>query len=297
MKNSFTRDTADKLTNLGLGKMYLIKKWLEKYMGDQMYSINDDLTIDVHSVVILDNQQVNDFPEYINFNVADDTFSLTGNNFTTLRGCPKIVNGNFYCNYNKLTTLDYAPEVKEFFICNENEISQETILKSIKNIKYGREFLSDHGRFDSNHILKFKEPVNESFLRNKDKLTSLNIGKVSLIKKWLEKYGIENYIINDNLTIDVNGECYLAELELAANMVVTKSDGEISELPEYINFGKIRGYFSVQDNKLSSTRGFPNEIGGACVFTNNKFSKSTIDNYINDTMIGGMIRTDHYNIK
>ena len=50
------------------------------------------------------------------------------------------------------------------------------------------------------------ETLKEGFLRK-----NLGLGKEVLIKKWLDKYNIKNYTINDDLTIDVNGSVYLTE--------------------------------------------------------------------------------------
>ncbi|NCP98095.1 hypothetical protein GW796_07220 [archaeon] len=39
------------------------------------------------------------------------------------------------------------------------------------------------------------------------------------IEKWLYEYGIEKYIINDNLTIDVNGDVDLSDKDLIEILV------------------------------------------------------------------------------
>lgn len=49
-------------------------------------------------------------PDYINFNICEGHFTIQRLGLTTLRGCPKIVYGNFNCNDNNLTTLDFFPE-------------------------------------------------------------------------------------------------------------------------------------------------------------------------------------------
>lgn len=83
----------------------------------------------------------------------------------------------------------------------------------------------------------------------KDKLTNLGIGQKAPIKAWLDEYKIENYIINDDLTIDVNGS-------------VNISDMWIEEFPSYIRFGIVTGDFDSNNNELISLIGCPRTIGG-----------------------------------
>ena len=48
-------------------------------------------------------------------------FYCSGNELTSLEGCPKEVGGSFYCNSNQLTSLEGAPkEVGGDFECVEN---------------------------------------------------------------------------------------------------------------------------------------------------------------------------------
>jgi len=62
-----------------------------------------------------------------------------------------------------------------------------------------------------------------------------------------KKYGIENYTINSDGTIDVDGNVYLY-------------DSELSELP--LKFGKVSGYFDCAFNKLTTLEGCPQSVGG-----------------------------------
>ena len=62
-----------------------------------------------------------------------------------------------------------------------------------------------------------------------------------------EKYNIENYTINSDGTVDVNGDVYLS--------------GEgLTKLP--LNFGKVTGDFDCYNNKLTTLEGGPREVGG-----------------------------------
>ncbi len=61
------------------------------------------------------------------------------------------------------------------------------------------------------------------------------------------KYGIENYIINPDGSIDVDGDVYLSYTEL-------------TELP--LKFNRVCGDFSCTANELTSLEGSPNYVGG-----------------------------------
>jgi hypothetical protein len=80
---------------------------------------------------------------------------------------------------------------------------------------------------------------------------NLGIGMVARIEKWLNENYIKNYTINDDLTIDVKGDVDLHRY------------GE-RELPEYIQFGKIKGNFDIYSSSdLISLRGCPREVSGS----------------------------------
>jgi len=66
------------------------------------------------------------------------------------------------------------------------------------------------------------------------------------IENWLNKMKIENFIINNDLTVDVDGD-------------VDISDKKLIEIP--VQFNEIKGWFSCSDNKiLQSLKGCP-QIG------------------------------------
>lgn len=66
------------------------------------------------------------------------------------------------------------------------------------------------------------------------------------VKSWLDKMEIQNYTINDDLTVDVNGDVILDEHDL-------------TEIP--IQFGRVERYFSCSYNKLTSLKGGPVYVG------------------------------------
>ena len=80
-----------------------------------------------------------------------------------------------------------------------------------------------------------------------------------MIEKWLDEYSIKDYTIKDDFIIDVKGSVRL----LAKNLV---------ELPDYIQFGVVKGNFDCSSNKLTSLKGCPKEVSG---FFNCSYNKLT----------------------
>jgi hypothetical protein len=93
-----------------------------------------------------------------------------------------------------------------------------------------------------------KEHINEIFTEDSDPIHDMSIGSRRLIEKWLKKYKIKKYVINNDMTIDVYGEIYL-------------NHKSIKKFPNYIQFGHIiNGYFSVEWCNMKSLRGCPYTI-------------------------------------
>ncbi len=67
------------------------------------------------------------------------------------------------------------------------------------------------------------------------------------IENWLKKYEIKNYTINNDLTVDVDGDVYLYYKKL-------------KQIP--IKFDIIKGYFNCSNNYLTSLDFCPKEVGG-----------------------------------
>jgi hypothetical protein len=123
---------SDPLDSLGVGKKVLITKWLDE-MGVKNYIINDDYTIDVEYSVHLYNKNLEKFPEYIQFNKVYIYFSVRNNHLISLKGCPKIVGGDFYCDNNNLTSLEGCPiEVGYSFHCQNNK--EQFTEKYVRNL-------------------------------------------------------------------------------------------------------------------------------------------------------------------
>jgi len=68
----------------------------------------------------------------------------------TLKGSPKIIKGNFYCNNNKLELLEYGPnEVYNDYSCSNNKLTtlkgSPNIVKGIFNCSYNQLKSLDYG--------------------------------------------------------------------------------------------------------------------------------------------------------
>jgi hypothetical protein len=93
-----------------------------------------------------------------------------------------------------------------------------------------------------------KESLGQTFTRGTDdKLSSIGIGKRGMIKNWLDKYGILNYTINEDDSIDVSGNVRLIDLGL-------------NEFPDYIQFGDVIGSFWMYRNNFTSLKGCPTYV-------------------------------------
>ena len=93
-----------------------------KKYGIKNYTINDDGSIDVYNSVHIDSKKLKKLP--LKFNKIDGDFYCNCNRLTSLKGCPKEVNGDFNCFINKLTSLKYCPkEVYGNFTCYSNKIT------------------------------------------------------------------------------------------------------------------------------------------------------------------------------
>ena len=106
-KNTFTRDSGDKLSNLGIGKILQIKTWLEEHDVTN-YSLNSDLSIDVLQSLDFSYDEI-EFPSYIKFRKVLGDYRLKHCDIESLIGGPEIVTGTFYCINTTVKNFDGAP--------------------------------------------------------------------------------------------------------------------------------------------------------------------------------------------
>ena len=104
-------------------KKRMIEEWLKEY-NIKNYTINDDLTIDVNGFVFLNKENLKEFPDYIQFGVVKGFFDCSFNKLTSLEGAPEKVGEAFSCNHNRLTSLEGAPKrVRRSFNCDHNKLT------------------------------------------------------------------------------------------------------------------------------------------------------------------------------
>lgn len=117
------------LRNIGVGKIRLIEQWIEKNLGlrPSQWRINKDFTITVNGSVIIEDEEMTELPEYIQFSKVKYDFKLYCPNLVSLRGCPKKVGRDFTCSDTKISTLDGCPEEVSDFRC--------AICKNLKSLK------------------------------------------------------------------------------------------------------------------------------------------------------------------
>ena len=115
--------SRDPLPSLNIGITPKIIAWLNLYYIKD-YMINDDLTIDVYGDVILTNNDIIEFPEYIKFNNITGRFLCDYCLLKNLKGCPTSVGGSFYCDHNHLINLAGCPEkIGGTFVCTFNHLT------------------------------------------------------------------------------------------------------------------------------------------------------------------------------
>jgi hypothetical protein len=116
--------------NLGVGQVTLIKKWIEENCEIRgNYTINDDMEIDVDGEVSIKGENIENFPDYIQFGDVKYGFYICGEPrgpkttmapINTLRGCPYSC-GSFICSLLSIKSLEYCPHTVKFnFICSQN---------------------------------------------------------------------------------------------------------------------------------------------------------------------------------
>jgi len=113
--------------------MKILKK-IKKYFGNTEidkickkykivnYTINSDNSVDVDGDVKLWDKKLTSIP--LNFNIVNGDFNCGWNLLTSLKGCPVRVGNGFSCYDNNLTSLQYSPQYMENgdFSCGDNKI-------------------------------------------------------------------------------------------------------------------------------------------------------------------------------
>lgn len=121
----------DFFDNLGIGEEKQIRDWLESHKV-RNYTINNDLTIDVHGKV----EVYEDLPDYIQFNNIYGSFVALFEYVTSMKGFPRYVEKSFFISNTNIETLDNCPEeVNDFEVIRNKKLKKiESLPKKINGI-------------------------------------------------------------------------------------------------------------------------------------------------------------------
>lgn len=89
------------------------------------------------------------------------------------------------------------------------------------------------------------------------------------VKDWLDEMEVLNYTINDDLTVDVDGD-------------VDMGYKRLTEIP--VQFGVVKGDFDINNNKLTSLKGCPNRVENSFFCNRNELT----------SLEGGPMYVDNY---
>ena len=204
------------------------------------YTITPWNAIDVNGDINLNGERLSELP--LQFNVIYGNFYCSGNQLTTLKGCPIKVTGNFYCYDNNLTDLEYCPKkVGGNFDCSNNELtSLKGCPDKVKGFHCGWNNLKNLNGCPS--------VVTNDFYCSMNSLTTLEYTP-------------------DSIGFDFKAESnMLTTLENIPNCLdAYLNNNEITSLKS--NKSKIKGCLHLLDNKINHIDGFKLDIGGV-IFTN-----------------------------
>ena len=103
-------------------------------------------------------------------------------------------------------------------------------------------------KFNYTQMIKLvREYINEKFAEETDSVHDMGIGKPLLIRKWMEKQGIEKYTINPDQTVDMPNLPF--------------HDKQLDKIPDFIQFNHVNE-IQFYESGLTSTRGFPKTVNG-----------------------------------
>lgn len=109
-----------------------------------------------------------------------------------------------------------------------------------------------------NYMKSIKEYLNEGLIKRQ-----AGMDMRTKIEAWLNEHNVQNYTINDDLTIDYHPEVLHGSKDRFYMVNLQKYNEP--ELPDYIQFGEVGGTFLVSYSQISSLRGFPKKCLRLCL--------------------------------
>ena len=105
------------------------------------------------------------------------------------------------------------------------------------------------------------QKVYEKFTEDSDPIEDMSIGIRAKIKKWCKEMWIDDYFINDDMSIDVFYDVTFNMGDMYPRRGHHKGFQGV-ELPDYIQFGTVHGDFKCQASGLKTLRGVPYYVKG-----------------------------------
>lgn len=190
-------------------------------------NVSSDGSIIAATHVNLANKGLRYLP--IKFNACFGDFNVSENQLSSLIGVPQNISGFFNCSNNNLSTLDYFPRTARSVDVRNNKAKF-----TIEQVKATCQVTGNIFAFD---LEIEKQKIKE------------------ILQYYLITYYSTNYTINDDLTVDIEGDVDLRGSLLTANNIPI-----LDKIP--VQFGKVTGSFNCIGNNLKNLIGAPKIVNG-----------------------------------
>jgi len=190
-------------------QFFKTKKETERWLNEMSvinFHIQKNLVVDVEQGISLIRKKLDYIP--VQFGVVNGDFHCSYNQLTSLKGCPRIVKGGFSCANNKLTSLEFSPiSVGYDYHCSNNQLTSlkgcpKTIesefacsYNKLKTLEFGPELIKGDLYCDGNNLkdLNYFPRILGKIHVNKNPINQLLI----FLNDYLEHY--ENAIKDQQL--------------------------------------------------------------------------------------------------
>jgi hypothetical protein len=241
-----------------------------------------DIYFDLPNDIVCNTKQINGdvtfknityIPLFFQNIIVNGNFSCSHNNLTSLEGAPNEVKKSFNCKDNNLTSLEGAPKKVGGFLCDGNKL---TTLEGAPK-KVGGSF-----HCNSNNLTSLDgapHTVGGSFYCNSNNLTSLKGAPIEV--------GWDFVCKDNNLTSLEGAPKKVGDIFNCSRNNLTTLEGA----PQYVGGGFycgknnlttlegvpkiVNGIFNCSDNNLTSLKGAPIEVG--CDFDCSKNNLTSLD--------------------
>ena len=116
----------------------------------------------------------------------------------------------------------------------------------MKNYKV-QKLVKDFNKLSEDQQIEFLSILDRSINESSENVSLQGIHAIGIIGNWLDSMGIHNYTINNDLTVDVDGDVDLYNKNL-------------TKIP--VQFNEVLGNFDCSYNNLESLEWHPKYVGG-----------------------------------